>query len=861
MSARLFAFMLTVSLVLVASVPAVAQPMVPGLPEPRLSVVTPGGGQLGTRLVVLMGGLELDDATTLLFSDPALKAERLPAPVGPPIAAANAQVQQRLLNQDQNRPMLPRSWAHFLVTVPADLQPGPRDVRVVSPRGVSNPRVFFLGDQPERIELEPNDDVPQAQRIELNSVVYGDVPTPLDVDLFVFAGKKGARVLLNGLSTSVDSRLELAVELFDASGRPLASNHGYRDLDVLADAVLPADGDYYVRVHHFTHTRGGTDQTYRLQVTTGPWLDAVFPPIVQVGQTTNVTVWGRNLPNGKTDPDAIIDGVSLERFEVPVTAPADAIGTLRSHLALPPVMSGVDGFDIRLKNDAGWSNPAFVAVVPDSVILDAGRNDRMEDAQPVPVPCEIAGRFEARGDRDWYRFDAKKGDVLSIEAWGDRLGAPVDLYFLVKGVDGKQTLIDVDEEPSVFHPSQFYNRTDDPPRQRFVAPADGAYTLMIAAREASVRADPRFVYRLRIGPERPDFRLVAMPAAPFAPEGPILRSGGKLEYVVYAWRMDGFEGPITLTAEGLPPGVSATTSGIGTNLKQGALVLSGPGDLAAWEGPITIKGTALVRGQKVERAARAATIQWPTQPQANFPALVRLDRSLVLATRPEKAPFTLSSEAPRLIVAQGAKVEVPLKVQRHWPDAKTAIQVASTGLPQNINFGNPNLNPGNDQTKLSLNVPANAPPGEYNVVFHGQTNFPYNKDPKAQQKPNIQVTAPSDPVSLVITPRELARVAVQPAAATVKPGQEVEVVVRVARQFNYTGELRVEFVAPPEAKGLSAGPVVIPAGADEVKLKIQAASDAVPGNRGNLVARATGTFLDGVPPIAQEIKFQVNVVK
>ena len=38
-------------------------------------------------------------------------------------------------------------------------------------------------------------------------------------------------------------------------------------------------------------------------------------------------------------------------------------------------------------------------------------------------PCEIAGRVEKLGDRDWYAFTAKKGDVYNIEVLSDRLGA------------------------------------------------------------------------------------------------------------------------------------------------------------------------------------------------------------------------------------------------------------------------------------------------------------------------------------------------------------------------------------------------------------------------------------------------------
>ena len=47
-----------------------------------------------------------------------------------------------------------------------------------------------------------------------------------------------------------------------------------------------------------------------------------------------------------------------------------------------------------------------------SVVIENDDNDTPEKAQAVNVPCEIAGRIDKKRDRDWYVFDAKKGDVL-----------------------------------------------------------------------------------------------------------------------------------------------------------------------------------------------------------------------------------------------------------------------------------------------------------------------------------------------------------------------------------------------------------------------------------------------------------------
>src|SRR5437762_2325048 len=88
------------------------------------------------------------------------------------------------------------------------------------------------------------------------------------------AGQKGQRVLAHCQTSSVDSRLEAALELYDAAGRRLAFNRRYCENDALLDATLPADGDYHLRVFGFTYTRGDAQHFYRLTLTAGPWVDA-----------------------------------------------------------------------------------------------------------------------------------------------------------------------------------------------------------------------------------------------------------------------------------------------------------------------------------------------------------------------------------------------------------------------------------------------------------------------------------------------------------------------------------------------------------------------------------------------------------
>ncbi|HKB39242.1 MAG TPA: hypothetical protein VKD72_22580, partial [Gemmataceae bacterium] len=76
----------------------------------------------------------------------------------------------------------------------------------------------------------------------------------------------------------------------------------------------------------------------------------------------------------------------------------------------------------------------------------------------------------------------------------------------------------------------------------------------------------------------------------------------------------------------------------------------------------------------------------------------------------------------------------------------------------------------------------------------------------------------------------------------VKAGGQTEVFVRVDRQFNFDGEFKVQLVLPANVQGVSAADVVIPAGQNDAKLVVKVDPDAKPGNRGNLIVRATATY-------------------
>src|SRR5262249_1151551 len=156
---------------------------------------------------------------------------------------------------------------------------------------------------------------------------------------------------------------------------------------------------------------------------------------------------------------------------------------------------------------------------------------------------------------------------------------------------------------------------------------------------------------------------------------------------------------------------------------------------------------------------------------------------------------------------------------RYWADFKSPVQIQPLPpeLPQGVTFGPVTLAPGKDDGTLVLNVPANVQPGQYNIVFQSFAPVTY-KDAAGKPKANQNVVLPTTALTLTVLPKQVATLSVNNAAPNLKAGTQTELIVKVARQFDYAGEFKVDLVLPPNTPGISADPVVIGPNQNEAKL-------------------------------------------
>lgn len=704
-------------------------------PAPQLLSVFPPGAKAGDTVEITCSGHGFDGGENLLFSAKGFTAE----PSGTVPATKNPQ------------PGQPTSGVKFKVTVPASAaRAGTLDVRVVGKTGLSNPRAFVVSDMTDVNETEPNNDVGQAQKIDLETTVNGVISTPTDVDFCTFKAKAGQNVVVYCLTTSIDSKMQADIMVSGPDGKQLASNRGYRGGDAVLDFKAPADGDYHVRVAQFAYTTGGYDHFYRLTVTAKPWVEAIFPPVTS---QPVLTTYERAASNaGETSPGFIRpDGRPFVVGQWNLAGSSFSAGSLRASRLVSPSAAmldlvGAGDFD---------GNPLLHGT--GSIIRANEKNNTADTAQEVKVPCDIAGRIAKKGERHWYSVKAKKGEVWTLEVFADRIGSPVDAYFILTDEKGK-VITEQDDGPDTLSPNQFYTKSDDPARYKFTVPTDGTYKVMVSTREAGVQFGVRDQYVLRIAKENPDFRLAVMPMSTHIPDAGTLPKGGAVVYTVFVFRFDGFNDAIELSAENLPKGVKCPPQVIGVGQTRGSLVFLADSIAEEWEGFVKV----YAKSGKLKHTARPFTVSWPAvgvqQNQIpNTPMITRMDRGegLALAIRGD-APFTLTPTETELTAKPGSKLEVTLKITR---DAKFKDAIAIYSATPNIGprqQGNQPVppvgtaQPGGTEIKLSLDIPNALPPGTHTLVLRGQSGAPV---PKGGNNAPLRVTPtyPAVPITVKVT--------------------------------------------------------------------------------------------------------------
>ncbi|REJ88128.1 MAG: hypothetical protein DWQ34_23180 [Planctomycetota bacterium] len=693
------------------------------LPAARLDGIFPAGGSPGATVETTITGANLDDADRLHFSHPGITAERKLADPGP---------------FDEGPQPVPNE---FVVTIKQDVPPGHYTVRTQGKYGISNPRTFEVSAIAESREEEPNNTEGEATPINGPLLINGQINGAADVDCYRFDVTAGEKLQITCHAQKLDSLLDAVVTVTDTGGRVLAEAQAGPHGDAALHLAAESDSQWVIRVTDSLY-RGGPQYVYRLTIGALPHVDFVFPPSAVVGSSSEFTLFGSNLPGGQ--PAGIeLNGRPLETLAVQIAMPGDVANHPLTGIRLSPEQAELDLVPYRVTAPTGFSNPVLISAATAPVILEQDGNDSPENAQAVELPCEVAGRFWPRGDRDWFEFTAAAGEVVNLELFSQRLGLPTDPALVIQQVtvndDGEEQtsiLQRVDDLQGRDSGYGFDTRSEDP-AIRFTAPADATYRVLLLEGHSALHDDPRLVYRFSMRPDQPDFRLVAVPAD--ASGALLLRKGGRDSIRVVAFRRDGFDAPITVTATGLPEGVTASEVVIGPASTAATLILTAAENAAPAIGQVQIVGKAVVNDQEVTRTARAGTVlapvplMAPNQQGVSFPA--RLTESITLAVSAgETAPVLITAGEDKLWeTSRGGILKIPYSVVRRG-DYKGNITAFPVDVPPNVQAQQFAINGNTNSGEFEIRMTANTPPGTYTFYLAGQVQgLPYRRNPEAAE--------------------------------------------------------------------------------------------------------------------------------
>ena len=608
--------------------------------RPYVGFGYPAGGQRGTTFRVTLGGQYLEGVNTAYVSGEGVTAKVVE--YNKHLNPQEVMVLREQLDElkkggtsgkdEETRKMIARlqkivddyilrpqsvsisNIAIIEVTVDANAKPSERELRVGTPRGLSNPLVFHVGQLPE-VSLPPMSTSPlqvlgkedesltkrrrflasqssssemmmgggSSQGGNLAGEVKIKVPCTVngqigsgEINRYRFTARKGQRLVISALgrqlipyiADAVPGWFQPVLVVYDANGKEVAYDDDFRfkpDPVVLFD--VPKDGEYVFAIYDGIY-RGREDFVYRVTIGELPFVTSIFPLGGRVDTAVTVEMKGWNLPATRLSPPT------------------------------KDVEPGI--YPIGVRKEGVYSNRVLFHLDTLPECLEREPNNTPAAAQKVTLPIIINGRIDVPGDWDVFQFEGHAGETIIAQVYARRLDSPLDSVLKLTDASGKQLAynddnntdyissqwLDIDWGVNTHHADSYI---------RYTLPANGTYYLHIG--DAQRAGGEEYAYRLRISAPQPDF------AIRFAPSSVGFRGSSAAPLSVYVIRQDGFSGDITLALKDAPKGFSmygATLSGT-----QQVVRVSLSTSLDKTEQPVslTIEGRSTVQGKVVAHEA------------------------------------------------------------------------------------------------------------------------------------------------------------------------------------------------------------------------------------------------------------------
>lgn len=678
-----------------------------GAQQPRINTLFPIGGRAGETVEVEIrgaglagadkmlvhgagvngtvdpGGVKVDDSFKAVWQGKCASCHELRSPSNRSMTPAQwaatvdrmVKVRQAPLSPDETNKVtqyltsLARAGkvtAH--VHIAPDTQPGLYEMRVVTPLGVSTVGLFEVGRLPEVLAV--NNKREQALSVTLPCVANGSMVANGERHHFKFAAKKAQRYVFNMKAFRYNEQTQdyfnPDLRLYDAAGKQIVENHGYYDLDPLIDWTCEQDGEYTLEARDLLG-RGNPGDVYRLAMGSVPYNTVVYPPVAPAAAHVNLSLVGQNLK-----------------------------GAEASFASDTPAQPGMAIINSPL-------GPQMLYVTPYPIARAESKS-----ASPIALPAAFTGRVDVGTDAKNAGADAKGADVnafaiqgaghFEFEVYATRLNSPVPVRIALLNDKGR-VIVNMNRPGRL----DALGRLEPDGRMSADLQAGQAYTLRVQAVQnrngddgGTVGAEKTAIYCVEACP---GVRLECVART----ANVTLRPGLASAVEVVLARRDGTTGDIMVTAQNLPPGVTATSAIIPPDRQRGFVILTADRTALPSERPIEI----VASGKGPNGTVQARAMPQEMYRMNNNPNY--LTRSECVAVVRGQADFTASlvdNNPIRVYTRKGVEVRVHIARREGF---KGNVTVQMDGLPLGWVANQETAGPNQDEVKLIVRPDGNNP--------------------------------------------------------------------------------------------------------------------------------------------------------
>ncbi|MGB1813713.1 MAG: PPC domain-containing protein [Rubripirellula sp.] len=715
--------------------------------KPDIVSSTPRGMQRGTTQTVVITGSRLSDSRQIIVDREGINVKSVK-----PVSASKVEVE---------------------FEVPADASPGLYPIRLVSETGLSNVMMFSVGVLPNVEEKEPNSEFATPQVIEKNVTVEGAVARE-DEDYYVVELKEGevltaelegVRIKKGRSNPFFDPYVAILnserFEMATSDDAPLLQQ------DCLCSMRAPADGKYIIVVRDSSF--GGNNDRYRLHVGSFPRPIAVVPAGGPPGALIDMTFVSAT-------GDAWIEKVQLP------SQPQDA-------------------YPLVVSNDQGSSpSPNFIRVQDMPNVVEQEPNNSFKESTVGALPGAFCGFVGEPGDTDFFSFEAKKDQTVSIQLFARKiLRSELDGVINVYNAAGSR----VGGNDDSGGPDS---------RLDYKIPADGVYH--VSVNDHLRNGGPGYAYRLEVKLVEPDLVLTLPDRQRYVATQINVPQGNNAAVMINATRQR-VGGAIDISGLNLPEGVTVTPIQMPANRTTVPLLLSATPE-------------AKLDGRLVNFVGKIADNPTVGRYTQRHQLLIGQNNSVVYDYNADRAavsvikasPCTFEIVQPQVPIVRNGSMELVVKVERG--DFEGDIPIRMLYNPPGIgSAGSVTIPKDKSEAKISLTANSSAAIGDWPLIVYGVVG-------------GIEIA--TMPATLTIEDRLFA---FEFPKTSTELNAEADVLVDVEVLRDFAGSCELELVGLPAGVVCEKSKVEVKKDTEQVSFAVKVGEKARVGQHKTLVVRAT----------------------